>query len=167
MLTLVAFLVILMGLMVSLARYVRTRSADRLTRNILQQVDTLVRHYEARNGHPPAVQSVVTTTGPVVAEVDVAAAASVNSRALVRALRSGTGEASSIAGHVDAGGVLRDAWDSPVVYMAQQHPAIGMAAEDRPFCFSAGPDHQYLTRGDNLYSYEAADAPEPVTVAKP
>ena len=52
-----------------------------------------------------------------------------------------------------------DAWGSPIVYMPSQHPLIGMAAGDRSFFFSAGPDRKYLTRQDNLYSYEAGPSP--------
>jgi hypothetical protein len=49
---------------------------------------------------------------------------------------------------------LDDAWGSPIVFMPRQHPAIGMAPADQPFFFSAGPDRLFLTREDNLYSYE-------------
>jgi hypothetical protein len=38
--------------------------------------------------------------------------------------------------------------------MPAMHPAIGMAPENRYFLFSAGPDRRYLTRDDNLYSYD-------------
>jgi type II secretory pathway pseudopilin PulG len=50
--------------------------------------------------------------------------------------------------------VLEDAWGSPIVFMAHQHPAVGMAPGDHFFFFSAGQDRKYLTREDNLYSYE-------------
>jgi hypothetical protein len=52
-----------------------------------------------------------------------------------------------------------DAWGSPIVYMPSQHEKIGMASGDRSFFFSAGPDRRYLTRQDNLYSYEAGPSP--------
>src|SRR5438270_7231739 len=48
MLTTVAVLVIVLGLMVSLARDVRTRSADRLTKDLLRRLDELVRQYQSR-----------------------------------------------------------------------------------------------------------------------
>jgi hypothetical protein len=54
---------------------------------------------------------------------------------------------------------LRDAWGSPIVLMPGQHSLIGLApsraGQDQYFFFSAGPDRKYLTRDDNLYSYEA------------
>src|SRR5436189_5604015 len=49
MLTTVAVLVIVLGLMVSLARDVRNRSADRLTKDLLRRLDTLVAQYRAKN----------------------------------------------------------------------------------------------------------------------
>ena len=57
------------------------------------------------------------------------------------------------------GVTLRDAWGSAIVFMPAQHPWIGMAPKGRAqeaafFFFSAGPDRLYLTRDDNLYSYE-------------
>src|SRR5688572_32928362 len=45
MLTTVAVLVIVLGLMVSLARDVRTRSAERLTKDLLARLDGLVEQY--------------------------------------------------------------------------------------------------------------------------
>src|SRR2546423_9974049 len=48
MLTTVAVLVIVLGMMVSLARDVRTRSADRLTKDVLRRLDTLVGEYKSK-----------------------------------------------------------------------------------------------------------------------
>src|SRR3954468_8285913 len=48
MLTTVAVLVIVLGLMVSLARDVRTRSAERLTKDLLRRLDTLVSQYRSK-----------------------------------------------------------------------------------------------------------------------
>src|SRR2546421_6221866 len=49
MLTTVAVLVIVLGLMVSLARDVRNRSAERLTKDLLRRLDTLVAQYRVKN----------------------------------------------------------------------------------------------------------------------
>src|SRR5436305_6543773 len=49
MLTTVAVLVIVLGLMVSLARDVRNRSAERLTKDLLRRLDLLVAQYKQRN----------------------------------------------------------------------------------------------------------------------
>src|SRR3954470_24422361 len=48
MLATVAALVILLGLMVSLARYVRRQASDQLTKQLLAQLDVLVRRYQER-----------------------------------------------------------------------------------------------------------------------
>src|SRR5256885_2776690 len=49
MLTTVAVLVIVLGLMVSLARDVRNRSAERLTKDLLRRLDYLVAQYKQRS----------------------------------------------------------------------------------------------------------------------
>src|SRR3954470_17522401 len=72
MLTTVAVLVIVLGLMVSLARDVRTRSAERLTKDLLARLDTLVEQYRRplRTLPPeqiklyPAVHPLVAVQGP-------------------------------------------------------------------------------------------------------
>src|SRR4051812_2144841 len=55
MLTTVAALIILLGLMVSLARDVRARSANGLTQDILGKLDRLMAQYIQRNGDLPAI----------------------------------------------------------------------------------------------------------------
>jgi hypothetical protein len=55
MLATVAALVILLGLMVSLARYVRRQASDQLTKQLLAQLDVLVRNYQTRYKALPAV----------------------------------------------------------------------------------------------------------------
>src|SRR5688572_24890629 len=59
MLATVAALVILLGLMVSLARYVRRQASDELTKQLLSQLDLLMRQYEARYHALPAVPAFV------------------------------------------------------------------------------------------------------------
>src|SRR3954467_7539646 len=58
MLTTVAMLIIMLGLMVSLARYVRRRSAEDLTRRILVNVHTAMLEYTTVNG-APAIESFI------------------------------------------------------------------------------------------------------------
>ena len=48
---------------------------------------------------------------------------------------------------------ILDAWGSPIVFISQLQPDLGLNVRGW-FFFSAGPDRQYLTRDDNLYSYE-------------
>jgi hypothetical protein len=79
-----------------------------------------------------------------------------NNEGFVRALKS----AGFLTGRLDDLTIayydearVRDAWGSPIVFMSHMHPAIGMNPKGW-FFFSAGPDRQYLTREDNLYSYD-------------
>lgn len=55
MLTTVAILVIVFGLLVNLAHHVRERSAVALTQNLVRQLDGMMSAYVARHGQPPAV----------------------------------------------------------------------------------------------------------------
>ena len=143
LLTTLAALVIVMGLMVSLARHVRATSADQITRETLRQLDAAIQVYVGRLPavDPPAAQANETTI----------AAYAERSNAIVRALARSDSP-------------VVDAWGNPIAYLPSQNPEIGMAPQNRPFCFSAGPDGRYLTRGDNLYSYEQlrpTDSPGP------
>src|SRR5205809_3153380 len=57
MLTTVALLVIVLGLMVSLARYVRTRSATQLTRELLVNLNEAIARYESTYAGVPPVDA--------------------------------------------------------------------------------------------------------------
>jgi type II secretory pathway pseudopilin PulG len=174
MLTTVAVLVIVLGLMVSLARDVRTRSAERLTKDLLARLDTLVEQYrrplrtlpEAERRLYPLVHPLIDPQpggGGTIDEPKLRDNAAANNRELIHTLRSqmdlagGVFSDLSIANYNEVN--VLDAWGSPIVYMPSQHPQIGMASGDRSFFFSAGPDRRYLTRQDNLYSYEAGPSP--------
>jgi hypothetical protein len=168
LLTAVAALVILLGFAISLARLVRRESAESITRFVLVQLDAAVMQYQARSigavGLPgEAVPTVLPSESqaPGIDRERLERLARANSQALVRWLRQQNlalndevfGEL-PVALYDDV--TLRDAWGSPIVYMPGPHELIGMASRDRPwFFFSAGPDRDYLTRGDNLYSYES------------
>ena len=155
-----------LGLMVSLARDVRTRSAERLTKDLLRRLDTLVAQYKSRSLKeltPPQRRNYPVATllidGPLVPdESRLRDVANKNNHDVIRCLRQQTDLSNttfsdlSIANYNEAN--VLDAWGSPIVFMPYQHPLIGMAGGDRSFFFSAGPDRQYLTRQDNLYSYE-------------
>jgi hypothetical protein len=59
-----------------------------------------------------------------------------------------------------SGPILRDAWGTPIIFVPGEHPLLGMAPRNAPFFLSAGPDRKFLTRGDNLYSYDAFPHPD-------
>ena len=192
MLTVVAGLIIVLGLMVSLAWDVRRQSSERLTKDLLVKLDALMAQYVAHHKQLPQVSPLVETrTGVRVAargaaakqqvrsatrpaeeelpdEETLLAAAELNNRDFVRALRAEAGGQATgpspelfgpLSGPMYDEVTLRDAWGTPIVFMPAMHPAIGMALGNRSFFFSAGPDRTFRTLEDNLYSYEQG-APE-------
>jgi type II secretory pathway pseudopilin PulG len=157
MLTTVAVLIILLGLMVSLARHVRLSASDQLTKEILHRLDEAMALYvQVNQGDPPAVPFFINDSHGLPAEAALQRSAAVNNQAFVRVLKS----AGLLEGRVNDLPIanydevyIRDAWGSPIVFMAHMHPAVGMDTKGW-FFFSAGPDGRYLTRDDNLYSYD-------------
>jgi type II secretory pathway pseudopilin PulG len=162
MLTTVAALIIVLGLMVSLARSVRSASAQQLTRDLLRKLDALMDKYQAANGRLPTIASFIPAGEGQLKEAALQRNAYINNRQLVAALRAEAGLGDETFGGLpdtvfnDA--ILRDAWGTPIVYMPALHPAIGTAPQNRRFFVSAGPDGQFLTQEDNLYSYEELPA---------
>jgi prepilin-type N-terminal cleavage/methylation domain-containing protein len=151
-----AVLVIVFGVMVSLAHHVRLGSADELTQDILHRLDVAMDKYVTRYHSLPQVPALIPDPSRFPEEASLQETAGLNNEGFVRALKadgllSGQFNDLSIAYFDEVH--VRDAWGSPIVLMTQMHPAIGMTPKGW-FFFSAGPDHQYLTRDDNLYSYE-------------
>jgi prepilin-type N-terminal cleavage/methylation domain-containing protein len=159
MLTTIAVLVIVLGLMVSLARRVRSQSARALTERVLLKLDGLMGQYVNRNRRLPEVV-LFAPEGIKIDEPFLQQTALRNNRELVQVLRGQVDLARSafsdlpISMYDDA--TLRDAWGTPIVFMPRFHPQIGMAPGNSYFFVSAGPDGHFLTRDDNLYSYEDA-----------
>jgi prepilin-type N-terminal cleavage/methylation domain-containing protein len=158
MLTTVAALVIVLGLMVDLARYVRNDSSVKLTKQLLYQCDMLLAQYQLHhNGQLPAIAPFAYAEGNLD-EATLQRRAIVNNREFVAALRSEAGNSSDLFGGLPDSiyneATLSDAWGSPIVFMPSMHREIGIAPENHSFFFSAGPDRRYLTQDDNLYSYE-------------
>jgi len=153
--TVVAFLVIVLGLMISLSRHVRATSADGLTKDILRRLDEAMDAYVHQFGSIPPVPEFISDQA-VPPETSLRRPAERNDEAVIRALKS-VGlmnkrfDDLSIAYYDEVR--VRDAWGSPIVFMPHMHPAIGMNPKGW-FFFSAGPDRQFLTRDDNLYSYD-------------
>lgn len=178
MLTTVASLVIVLGLMIGLARYVRKRSAQTLTKNLLRQLDGVLTEYARR--HDQALPAVAAFPPTRVLEAAAAAApggvlppdpprgvdrnvilqsAADNNRDLLETLKKEKNLAERLLAEMPRSVYdqvqLRDAWGSPIVFMPMKHPWVGTAPRDKAyFLFSAGPDRDYLTPVDNLYSYE-------------
>jgi prepilin-type N-terminal cleavage/methylation domain-containing protein len=161
LLTSIAVLVIVFGLMISLSNFVRNTSATDLTISLLRKIDDQLSQYSRRfDGQMPAVPRFDPASD--TPEVALAKVARQNNEAMMRALGSQANLSATVFADLPSSvydpesQTLRDAWGSPIVFMPAMHPAIGMALDNRPFFFSAGPDRKYLTREDNLYSYEAA-----------
>src|SRR5262245_43740174 len=95
MLTTVALLVIILGLMVSLARDVRNRSAEAITKQILHRMDVLVAQYRAKalTGLPASEQLKYPIVRPFIGPADaldeglLRENAVENNRELVRTLK--------------------------------------------------------------------------------
>jgi type II secretory pathway pseudopilin PulG len=160
MLTTVALLIIVLGLMVSLARYVRRRSAEDLTRKALVNLHLAMSDYASRYG-TPTIEAFV--EGRSVDEGTLQARAVAHNRALVRFFRSNKDLSAKAFRDLPLSiydeTSIRDAWGTPIVFMPTFHDKIGMAPNNDWWFFSAGPDRQYLTRGDNQYSYEMVANP--------
>jgi type II secretory pathway pseudopilin PulG len=157
MLTTIAVLIIVLGLMVSLARHVRMASANQLTKEILSRLDAAMTTYISRNnGEIPNIPPIMGDNIEPPSEAVLARTAEKNNIAFVRALQiqgllAGQFGDLSIAYFDEVR--VRDAWGSPIVFMPKMHPAVGMGPKGW-FFFSAGPDREFLTRADNLYSYD-------------
>jgi hypothetical protein len=162
MLTTVAVLIVVLGLMVSLAHYVRNAMAVEMTKDLLHRMDAMMQQYMSRHGETvPAIAPFLPADlppGRLPDEQTLRRAAEENNRSFVALLRSGGQLANESFGGLPQSvfndAMLRDAWGSPIVFMPSMHPGIGMAPQDKPFFFSAGPDARYLTQENNLYSYE-------------
>lgn len=159
MLTTVAALVLILGVMVSLARFVRFRSSTDLTEEILVRLDqSMERYMRLNDARLPDIPQAVPDDDPHPTEAFILAQAYPNNRSFVAALRSvqpvSGGLFANLPVSIYDGHTLKDAWGGLILFMPHQHPAIGIAPDNRFFFFSAGPDRRYLTRDDNLYSYE-------------
>lgn len=158
MLTTVAALVILLGLMVSLARYVRSRSAEQMTRQLLKDLEVLM------DGNPD-VQPLLAAVPPLVKDPkgkladDVLQMAALENNKQFVAVWKEAGKDKAFKDQplsVYDEVTLRDPWGTPIVYMAPHSANIGIAPQNRRFFLSAGPDRSFITLVDNLYSYERA-----------
>jgi prepilin-type N-terminal cleavage/methylation domain-containing protein len=143
-----------MGLIlaIQLARDVRGRSAERLTRSVLRAVEQALTA-------DPALAGELATAVPLVAPAAEGAwlpAARENNRAVVRILRQRAPAAvfSDLPLSVWDGTSLRDAWGTPIIFVAPGAPVPGAASRKRGFFVSAGPDRLFDTLLDNLNSYE-------------
>jgi hypothetical protein len=136
-----AALVILLGLAVSLARYVR--SADSQAAFVEQL--TVLNGTLVRRGVPPELAYFAED----LAEGEARNPAEVHESAMRNA--------ESWANFLGVAPAARfDPWGMPVVLIDGPHPLLGMAPHLRAFFMSAGPDGRYFTLADNVYGYDIA-----------
>jgi len=160
-----AVLVMALGLLVDLARHVRIQSARSLTQALLYRLDAAMAAYCASNAGaaPQVVPMMPPDPRDTGDETALQRQARVNNRQFMDALLARPGGAALVSDlplsiFDPQTQNLRDAWGAPIIFMAHTDAAVGMAPQGSWFFFSAGPDRKYLTRADNLYSYEAVPA---------
>jgi hypothetical protein len=158
MLTTIAALIIVLGLMVSLTGHVRASSSEVITKDLLRRLDQAMSRYTGQNGgFPPNIPPFIEGQAPIVDEAPLARRAEINNQSVIRLLKSYHALPPELFDDLSMwnydGQSVHDAWGSPIVFMAAMNPAVGMAAKGW-FFFSAGPDRKYTTKSDNLYSYE-------------
>lgn len=146
LLTASAGLIVVLGLVVSLARYVRQNASLSAMREQMLALNAAL----AAKGPPPGL--------PMFAE-GMTAENEARSPEGMRALARQNAEAWSAHFGLSATASF-DPWGLPVVLINGAHPNLGMAPRFKPFFLSAGPDNRYFTLVDDLYSYDlAADSP--------
>lgn len=90
--------------------------------------------------------------GKADAAAEAAAVAAANAAADAASVEAADLDLRQLLTYTD--GTVRDAWGFPVIYLARGRSDVGSAPGDGPFFVSPGPDGDYLTREDNVYSYE-------------
>jgi len=167
MLTTVATLVIVLGLMVSLARYERRRSAENFTRDdVLARLDALLaRHDIVENkalqealADPAVVPRLVRPSAGQPEEPVLQYNAGRNNTEFVKTFKKYVGPKAfndlPLSLYNPTANTLVDAWGTPIVYMPAGALNVGISPQNRSFFLSAGPDRKFSSVVDNLYSYE-------------
>ena len=179
-----AVLWIAIGLLISLSRHVRSRSAESDTARMLWKAHLALSRAQSAQASTDGATGIVSSSTVAEAsavgglpkplgldELAIASPKTVrqtldgHNRVLVHALlqsmpddeandpRSQVAWARLSRSMFD-GQTLRDAWGTPVVLARGDDQRLGLAPGRRDYCLSAGPDRNFLTRDDNLYSFE-------------
>jgi len=167
MLTTVAALVIVLGLMVSLARYERRRSAENFTReDVLARLDALLAKREIVENK--ALQEALADSGTVTRLIRPSPQqpeepllqynGGRNNTEFVQIFKKYVGPRVfndiPLSLYNPTANTLVDAWGTPIVYMPAGALNVGISPQNRSFFMSAGPDRKFSSVVDNLYSYE-------------
>jgi type II secretory pathway pseudopilin PulG len=164
MLTTVAALVIVLGLMVSLARYERRRSAEAFTRdNLLAKLDALLASDEVQSNKAlqeglANIPHLVRSSGREPEEPVLQFNARRNNEDFVKLFKKQFGPKAfnkiPLSLYNPTTDSIVDAWGTPIVYMPAGALNVGISPQNRSFFLSAGPDRRFSSVVDNLYSYE-------------
>ena len=167
MLTTVAALVIVLGLMVSLARYERRRSAENFTRDdILARLDALLARKEVIENKalqealadPAIVPRLLRPSARDPEEPVLQLNAARNNTEFVKVFKTYVGPRAfnefPLSLYNPNANTLVDAWGTPIVFMPAGALNVGISPQSRSFFLSAGPDRKFSSVVDNLYSYE-------------
>ena len=167
MLTTVAALVIVLGLMVSLARYERRRSAENFTRDdVLARLDALLarpdivqnKALQAALADPSVVTRLVRPSAREPEELVLQLNARKNNEEFVKTFKRFIGPKVfndiPLSLYNPTANTLVDAWGTPIVFMPAGALTVGITPQSRSFFMSAGPDRKFASVVDNLYSYE-------------
>ncbi|MEM7806712.1 MAG: type II secretion system protein [Planctomycetota bacterium] len=161
-LVVVAIIGLLLGLATSLARQVREQGRLNLVLNVFRDLEAARNAYATQHGNSPSIPALLPTGTEQLTEE-----ALTPELLLKRAQLNNVAMHEALASRLEHAGALRllppvrhdgerllDPWGMPIVYDAGGTGLLGTARGDRPFFLSAGPDRDYRTRGDNVYSYE-------------
>jgi hypothetical protein len=167
MLTTVAGLVIVLGLMVSLARFERRRSAENFTReDILAKLEALLarpdvvqnKALQEALADPKVVTPLIRPSPRDPEEPVLQHNAAANNTEFVQILKKYVGPRAfnefPLSLYNPTSNTLVDAWGTPIVYMPAGALNVGIIPQQRSFFLSAGPDRKFTSVVDNLYSYE-------------
>jgi hypothetical protein len=163
MLTTVAALVIILGLMVSLARYERRRSAEIFTRDsVLRALDNLLasdivqKSGSIQDGLASVPRLINSSNEPEEPVLQLNARR--NNEEFVKVFKKEYGLKAfpeiPLTLYNPHKNSLVDAWGTPIVYMPAGALNVGISPQNRSFFLSAGPDRRFSSVHDNLYSYE-------------
>lgn len=135
----VSVVAVMLSGMVSLARHLKSRGAEELTRERMEQI---VQRARSLWNDPEVVEPI----GQSMSESNLLTWATRSSSKLSAALAKTD---PSVRPEL-----FFDAWGTPIGLVAGGGRLLGIPPDDSPFLISAGPDRQFLSLGDNLYSYD-------------
>lgn len=180
MLVVIGIIIILIGLLLPTVRVLSQQAKTRQTHVMLLNAAAMLRELNQSNH----LATLPTFTGPITAPGNVGAdgsdrngAAVQTTRAVMNALlalpanKTAFGQLPSDSWQNDGTGpVLLDGWGNPIIFVpakgmnakvggtatlvVSSHSGNSTDAANRPYFASAGPDANFMTADDNVYSFD-------------